>query len=48
MAGAMLPTRGLPNHLGAKEYWPVYEEADRLGCCLAVHGARTAAWASTT
>ena len=38
MAGAMLPTRGLPNHLGAKEYWPVYEEADRLGCCLAVHG----------
>jgi predicted TIM-barrel fold metal-dependent hydrolase len=38
MAGAMLPTSGIPNHLGAKEYWPIYEEADRLGCCLAVHG----------
>ena len=38
MAGAMLPSRGLPNHLGAKEYWPVYAEADRLGCALAVHG----------
>jgi len=24
--------------LGAKEYWPVYAEANRLGCCLAVHG----------
>ena len=34
----MLPTAGLPNHLGAKEYWPVYEEADRLGCAIAVHG----------
>ena len=38
MAGAMLPSRGLTNHLGAKEYWPVYEEADRLGATLAVHG----------
>ncbi|HEX3245519.1 MAG TPA: amidohydrolase family protein [Chloroflexota bacterium] len=38
MRGAMLPSTGLPNHLGAKEYWPVYEVADRLGCALAVHG----------
>lgn len=38
MRGAMLPSRGLKAHLGAKEYWPVYREADRLGCCLAVHG----------
>jgi predicted TIM-barrel fold metal-dependent hydrolase len=38
MLGAMLPSAGLPNHLGAKEYWPVYEEADRLGCAIAVHG----------
>jgi uncharacterized protein len=36
--GAMLPSTGLPTHLGAKEYWPVYQEADRLGCALAVHG----------
>ena len=38
MVGAMLPSTGLPNHLGAIEYWSVYEEAERLGCCLAVHG----------
>lgn len=38
MCGAMLPSRGLKAHLGSKEYWPVYREADRLGCCLAVHG----------
>jgi hypothetical protein len=36
--GAMLPSMGLKGHLGAKEYWPVYAEANRLGCCLAVHG----------
>ena len=38
MLGAMLPATGLKSHLGSKEYWPVYQEADRLGCCLAVHG----------
>ena len=36
--GAMLPTTGLKDHLGAKEYWPVYAEADRLGCALGLHG----------
>ena len=36
--GAMMPSNGLPQPLGAKTYWPVYEEADRLGCCLAIHG----------
>ena len=36
--GAMLPSTGLPNHLGAKEYWPVYEEAHRLGCAIGIHG----------
>jgi uncharacterized protein len=36
--GAMLPSTGLPDHLGAKDYWPVYAEADRLACALAVHG----------
>ena len=34
----MLPSFGLPDHLGSKIYWPVYEEADRLGCAIAVHG----------
>ena len=38
MCGAMLPSNGLKDHLGSKEYWPVYAEADRLGCCLGVHG----------
>ena len=36
--GAMLPSTGLKDHLGGKEYWPVYEEADRLGCALGIHG----------
>src|SRR6266508_231741 len=36
--GAMLPSTGLPNHLGAKQYAPISQEADRLGCALAVHG----------
>ena len=38
MRGAMLPANGLRGALGSKEYWPVYAEADRLGCALAVHG----------
>ena len=38
MLAAMLPSNGLRFHLGAKEYWPVYEEAERLDCALAVHG----------
>lgn len=36
--GAMLPTTGFKDHLGAKEYWPVYREADRLGCAIGIHG----------
>ena len=36
--GAMLPTNGLDGHLGAPQYWPVYEEASALGCALATHG----------
>ncbi len=38
MVGAMLPSTGLSNHLGAKEYWPVYAAAERLDVSLAVHG----------
>lgn len=36
--GAMLPSNGLPHLLGAKPYWPIYAEAERLGCVLSVHG----------
>jgi len=38
MCGGMLPSTGLKAHLGAKEFWPLYAEADRLGCALAIHG----------
>ena len=38
MLGALLPSNGLPQHLGSKIYWPVYAEAERLGCVLGVHG----------
>lgn len=38
MAGGVLPATGLPEPLGAKRYDPIYAEADRLGCALAIHG----------
>ena len=39
--GAMLPSTGADqamSHLGDERYWPIYEEADRLGCALGIHG----------
>jgi len=38
MLGAMLPANGLKGTLGQKDYWPIYAEANRLGCSLALHG----------
>jgi predicted TIM-barrel fold metal-dependent hydrolase len=38
LPGAMLPSRGLPVNLGHEMFWPVYEEAQRLDCALAIHG----------
>src|SRR5262249_20145394 len=38
MTGAMLPSNGLKDTLGAKDYWPVYKEAERLNVPLALHG----------
>ena len=38
MLGAMLPGNGLARSLGVKDFWPVYAEADRLGCSIAIHG----------
>lgn len=37
--GGMLPSNGegIQHHLGAKVYWPIYQEAEALGCALAVH-----------
>jgi uncharacterized protein len=39
MVGGMLPSNGegIKDHLGAKVYWPIYQEAEKLGCALAVH-----------
>ena len=39
MLGAMLPSNGeaIQGHWGNKIYWPLYEEAQNLGCPLAVH-----------
>ncbi|MBM4263803.1 MAG: amidohydrolase [Deltaproteobacteria bacterium] len=41
MIGAVLPAVGLPEALGHRSYWPVYEAAQDLNCLLAVHGAPT-------
>ena len=37
MTGAMLSGTGIKGNLGSKEYWPIYAEAERLDCPLAVH-----------
>ena len=39
MLGGMLPSNGeaIHGHLGSKNYWPIYEEAEKLGCAIAVH-----------
>src|SRR5581483_9451258 len=37
VAGAMLNAVGLRLPLGHPDYWPVYAEAERLGCMVAVH-----------
>lgn len=38
MVGAVLPAAGLRLPLGHANFDPVYAEAERLGCALAVHG----------
>ena len=57
LPGAMLPSLGLPLHLGHDYYWPVYQEAADLGCALGIHGGSsigfgadsfTDAWAART
>ncbi|NIO08199.1 MAG: amidohydrolase family protein, partial [Deltaproteobacteria bacterium] len=37
MVGVMLPAIGLRKPLGHTDYWPIYEEAEKLDCMLAVH-----------
>lgn len=38
LPGAMIPSTGLPLHVGHELYWPVYEAAADLDCALALHG----------
>jgi predicted TIM-barrel fold metal-dependent hydrolase len=38
LPGAMIPTTGLPLHVGHEHYWPVYQEAATLDCVLGFHG----------
>ncbi|TMA78739.1 MAG: hypothetical protein E6J74_41355 [Deltaproteobacteria bacterium] len=38
MVGAYVPSNGLRKHLSAKEFWPVYEEAEKLDCPIGIHG----------
>lgn len=38
LVGAMIPSNGLSRHVASKEFWPIYEEAAKLDCVLAVHG----------
>lgn len=42
MPGAFLPAVGPTRPLGAPYFWPLYEEAERIGCFLGVHGAHMA------
>jgi uncharacterized protein len=37
MVGGILPAEGLPLPLGHRQYYPVFREADNLGCALSVH-----------
>jgi predicted TIM-barrel fold metal-dependent hydrolase len=39
MVGAILPGAGLYEAFGHRQFWPVYQAAQELGCLLAVHGA---------
>lgn len=38
MSAVLFPATGVQLNLGAKHYWPVYEEASKLGCPIVVHG----------
>ncbi len=37
LVGVMLPAVGLRKPLGHQDYWPIYEEAEKLDCMVGVH-----------
>lgn len=43
LVGVMMPTNVRDQDIGRREYWPFYEEVERLGIGLALHGGIRAA-----
>ncbi len=41
MLGGILPADGLPLPLGHRQYWPLFQEADHLGCALSIHSCNS-------
>jgi uncharacterized protein len=41
MLGGILPADGLALPLGHRQFWPVYQEADKLGCALSIHSCNS-------
>jgi len=39
MVAGLLPGNGQKTHLGSKEYWPIYREAEALDVAIAIHGS---------
>jgi predicted TIM-barrel fold metal-dependent hydrolase len=41
MLGGILPAEGLQLPLGHRHYWPIFHEAERLGCALSIHSCNS-------
>ncbi|HWH78367.1 MAG TPA: amidohydrolase family protein [Candidatus Binatus sp.] len=41
MVGGILPAEGLALPLGHRQFWPVFKEADKLGCALSIHSCNS-------
>jgi predicted TIM-barrel fold metal-dependent hydrolase len=41
MVGGILPAEGLPLPLGHRQFWPIFREADKLGCALSIHSCNS-------
>jgi len=39
--GGILPAEGLALPLGHRQFWPIYREADKLGCALSIHSCNS-------
>src|SRR5258706_5228848 len=41
MVGGILPAEGLALPLGHRQFWPIFQEADKLGCTLSIHSCNS-------